>query len=63
MLTMLRSSEFWLGLVVVIVSYLSTVGFLPQSVMGVDVAQFIIAGVTYVLGRLFGKAAKALVKG
>ena len=57
-----RTSEFWMGLVALLAQYLVTAGALPATVFGVSVANFIVAAFTYVLGRIFSKAAKAMVK-
>lgn len=61
MTKILLTSEFWMGLFVTMLQYLISAGVVPQTVLGVDVANVVVAGLTYVLGRLFGKTAKALL--
>ena len=50
----LRTSEFWVGLVAALSSFLVSQHVLPQSA-----ADFINMAFVYVIGRLVSKAAKA----
>lgn len=61
--TVLRTSEFWMGLFVSILNYLTSTGLLPPSILGVSVESVVVAGLTYVLGRIFGKTARAALAG
>jgi hypothetical protein len=61
MLTVLRSSEFWMGLFVTMLQYLISAGVVPAQVLGADVQTLVVAGLTYILGRLFGKTARAVL--
>jgi len=53
----LRSSEFWVGLLAVVLHFLVQQGVVSQSV-----ADFVNMAIVYIVGRLVGKAAKAVVK-
>lgn len=55
--TVLRTSEFWVGLVAAVLHFLVAQGVLSQSI-----ADFVNMAIVYVAGRLFGKVAKAVVK-
>lgn len=52
----LRTSEFWVGLVAAILQFLVAQGVLPRST-----AEFVNMAATYVAARLISKAAKAAV--
>jgi hypothetical protein len=49
-----RSSEFWVGLAAAILHFL-----VAQGVLSPSVADFVNMAIVYVVGRLFGKVAKA----
>ena len=53
-MAILRSSEFWVGLVAAVLQFL-----VSQHLVSPGVAEFVNMAVVYVLGRLLGKAAKA----
>ena len=53
-MAILRSSEFWVGLVAAILQFL-----VSQNIVSPGVAEFVNMAIVYVLGRLLGKAAKA----
>jgi len=55
--TVIRTSEFWVGLIAAILHFLVAQGVLSQSL-----ADFVNMALVYVIGRLLGKAAKAVVK-
>lgn len=52
-----RTSEFWVGLVAAILQFLVANGILSQTI-----SDFINMAVVYILARLLGKTAKALIK-
>ena len=52
-----RTSEFWVGLVAVILQFLVAKGVLSQTI-----SDFVNMAVVYILARLMGKTAKALIK-
>lgn len=54
--SILRSSEFWVGLVAAIAQFLVSVHMLTPAL-----SEFINMAAVYVFGRLLGKAAKAVV--
>lgn len=54
--TVLRSSEFWVGLVAVVLQFLVSQGLVTQQM-----SDIINMAAVYVLARLLGKAAKAVV--
>ena len=54
---MFRTSEFWVGLVAVILQFLVSKGVLNQTT-----SDFINMAIVYVLARIFGKVAKAAIK-
>ena len=51
-----RTSEFWVGLVAAILQFLVSQGLISQGV-----SDFINMAVVYVIARLLGKTAKAVV--
>jgi len=53
-MAVLRSSEFWVGLVAAVLQFL-----VSQHLVSPGVAEFVNMAIVYVLGRLLGKAAKA----
>jgi hypothetical protein len=53
------TSEFWMGLFVTVLHYLTSVGALPQTVLGINIETVVVSGLTYILGRIFGKTARA----
>ena len=53
-MAILRSSEFWVGLVAAVLQFL-----VSQHLVSPGVAEFVNMAIVYVLGRLLGKAAKA----
>ena len=57
LITALRTSEFWVGLVAVVLQFLVSQGLVSQTV-----SDFINMMVVYVLARIFGKVAKATIK-
>jgi len=57
MVSIFRSSEFWVGLVAAILQFLVT-----QHVLSPSVAEFVNMAIVYVVGRLLGKVAKATLK-
>jgi hypothetical protein len=52
-----RTSEFWVGLVAVILQFLVSKGILSQTI-----SDFVNMAVVYILARIMGKTAKALIK-
>ena len=56
MVAVLRSSEFWVGLIAAVLQFL-----VSQHLLSPAVSEFINMAVVYVLGRLLGKAAKAAI--
>lgn len=61
--TVLRTSEFWMGLFVSLLNYLINTGVVPSTFLGVNVETVVVAGLTYILGRVFGKTARTLLAG
>ena len=57
LVSVLRSSEFWVGLVAAILQFLVSKGILNQTT-----SDFINMAIVYVLARIFGKVAKAAIK-
>lgn len=55
-LSLIRTSEFWVGLVAAILQFLVSQGVLNQST-----SDFIHMAVVYILARVLGKVAKAVV--
>ena len=55
--TILRSSEFWVGLVAAVLQFLVSQGVLNQTT-----SDFINMAIVYILARVFGKVAKAAIK-
>lgn len=53
-MVILRSSEFWVGLLAAILQFL-----VSQNILSAQAAEFVNMAVVYILGRLIGKAAKA----
>lgn len=53
-LAIIRTSEFWVGLIAAILQFL-----VAQHVVSPGISDFINMAAVYVLGRLLGKAAKA----
>ena len=51
-----RSSEFWVGLAAAVLQFLVSKGILNQSM-----SDFINMALVYIVGRLLGKAAKAVI--
>ena len=56
MLPILRTSEFWVGLVAAILQFLVVQGVVPQAM-----SDFINMAIVYILSRVLGKAARAVV--
>lgn len=56
MLTVFRSSEFWIGLMAAIVQFL-----VSQNILSPQVGDFVNMAIVYIVGRLVGKAAKAVL--
>ena len=56
MLKVLRTSEFWVGLIAAVLQFL-----VSQHLVSPSVADFINMAVVYVLARLIGKGAKAVL--
>jgi hypothetical protein len=52
-----RTSEFWVGLVAAILQFLVAKGVLSQTI-----SDFVNMAVVYILARIMGKTAKALIK-
>ncbi len=57
LVSVLRSSEFWVGLVAAILQFLVAKGILNQTT-----SDFINMAIVYILARVFGKVAKAAIK-
>lgn len=57
LVSVLRSSEFWVGLVAAILQFLVSKGILNQTT-----SDFINMAIVYILARVFGKVAKAAIK-
>ena len=55
-LSIIRSSEFWVGLAAAVVQFLVAQGVISQS-MG----DFVNMAIVYILGRLLGKVVKAAI--
>ena len=55
-LSLIRTSEFWVGLVAVVLQFLVAQGVLSQSV-----SDLVNMAVVYVLARIFGKVAKSVI--
>ena len=55
-LSLIRTSEFWVGLVAVVLQFLVAQGVLSQSV-----SDLVNMAVVYILARIFGKVAKAVI--
>ena len=55
-LLLLRTSEFWVGLAAAILQFLVSQGVLNQST-----SDFINMAIVYILSRVLGKAARAVV--
>ena len=53
-MAILRSSEFWVGLIAAVLQFL-----VSQHILSAQAAEFVNMAIVYVLGRLLGKAAKA----
>lgn len=51
-----RTSEFWVGLVAAILQFLVSKQVIPQAA-----ADFVNMAVVYVLARIFGKVARAVI--
>lgn len=56
-MSIFRTSEFWVGLVAAILQFLVAKGILNQTT-----SDFINMAVVYIIARLLGKAAKAVIK-
>ena len=57
-MAVLRTSEFWVGLVAAILQFLVSNGHIPQGA-----SDFINGAMVYIFGRLVSKAAKAVPTG
>ena len=55
-LSLIRTSEFWVGLVAVVLQFLVSQGVLSQSV-----SDLINMAIVYILARILGKVAKASI--
>lgn len=51
-----RTSEFWVGLVAAILQFLVSQQVIPQAA-----ADFVNMAVVYILARIFGKVARAVI--
>jgi len=56
MLSVFRTSEFWVGLVAAVLQFLVSKGYVSQTV-----GDFVQMAVVYVIARLLGKTAKAVL--
>jgi len=56
LVTVARTSEFWVGLAAAVLGFLVAQGVLSQSV-----SDIILMAITYVLGRLISKVVKAAI--
>jgi membrane protein DedA with SNARE-associated domain len=58
LVNILRSSEFWVGLAAAVVQFL-----VSQNIISASMGDFVNMAIVYILGRLLGKVAKAVVPG